>query len=126
MLSIVGTIDGFYEVVILKKGDFSALSQGDMVPWLLFDSSDSEYLKIKDSMVSRFTRINYYKIGVSNDSEDFIYNRKPVDLDYYTDFSKVDTTDISKNYNFQYSIERINLDTLLIVEKGRSSRNNND
>ena len=126
MLSIVGTLDRFYEVVILKKGDFSALSQGDMVPWLLFDSSDSEYLKIKDSMVSRFTRINYYKIGVSNDSEDFIYNRKPVDLDYYTDFSKVDTTDISKNYNFQYSIERIDLDTLLIVEKGRRSRNNND
>ena len=111
---------------MLKKGDFSALSEGDMVPWLLFDSSDSEYLEIKDSMVSRFTRINYYKIGKSNNSEDFIYNRKPVGLDYYTDFSKVDTTDISKNYNFQYSIERIDLDTLLIVEKGRSSRNNND
>ena len=111
---------------MLKKGDFSALSEGDMVPWLLFDSSDSEYQEIKDSMVSRFTRINYYKIGQSNNSEDFIYNRKPVVLDYYTDFSKVDTTDISKNYNFQYSIERIDLDTLLIVEKRRRSKNNND
>ena len=126
MLSIVGTLDGFYEVVMLKKGDFSALSEGDMVPWLLFDSSDSEYQEIKDSMVSKFTRINYYKIGESNNSEDFIYNRIPVVLDYYTDFSKVDTTDISKNYNFQYSIERIDLDTLLIVEKRRRSKNNND
>ena len=36
---------------MLKKGDFSALSEGDMVPWLLFDSSDSEYLEIKDSML---------------------------------------------------------------------------
>jgi len=121
LIALEGVVDGIYEVVLTRNQQSLNFAENSTSPWWEPSAEESEFFEIKDSVIIRYTYNRFFKINEHENSDSYVSNRRVKDGNYYDDLEERDTTKINSSFKIQLSINRINLDTLEIVDYFKSS-----
>ena len=117
--------DGIYEVVLEKRISTTEEGIENREPWWKSDPMSSEFFRIQGGEIVNHTALRNYAIakGSEGNKYDWLDTRKLESSPYYSDLSLVDTTDQNLYYKVNLSMERISLDSLLIIDQERTTLN---